>query len=168
MIIIEGLDATGKSTLCEAIHKETNWPVQVSEGPEKHPGEIIDRCLRYMLLPHHTIFDRHPIISQSIYGPLSGKSTIPPGILQELKRRDPLIIEASSSNKFEHTIKAHDTPEHLDLIIKKREQIKLSYKEFLGEHFPRRLIYRLQFLETITQAAIAYAKRSEEKCQTQT
>ena len=66
MIIVEGIDASGKSTLVDYLAKHLHMPVQRSEGPPKAPGEMNERLARYSHLPQ-TIFDRHPVISQTIY-----------------------------------------------------------------------------------------------------
>lgn len=162
MIIIEGLDATGKSTLAAAIHNLTGWPIQTSEGPEKKPGEIIDRCHRYLKLPDFTIFDRHPIISQSIYGPVAQKTLIPPYLVNELKMRNPLLIEASPENMMHHVPKEYDSPAHIEMIEQKRSVLAHLYAQFFRHHFPSRLVYKLEFLESIANAALSFTKRRTE------
>lgn len=72
MIIFEGLDATGKSTLAKYVAQRVHelrlmyLAVQGSEGPAKSIDEIHDRITRYRGL-RATMFDRHPVISQGIY-----------------------------------------------------------------------------------------------------
>lgn len=166
MIIIDGPDATGKSYLAKAISRATNWPIQPSEGPEKAPGEILARCEKYLRLSDFTIFDRHPIISQSIYGPLARKTAIPPYLLIALKQKDPLIIQAHPENHFPHEEKEHDTPEHLQMIAKQREIIVDHYNQFFILYFPSRLVYRPQFIESIVNSAAAYARRRMENVKT--
>lgn len=159
MLILEGLDATGKSYLAKKLSDHTGWPVHPSEGPEKYPGEAIIRMKLYLALPYKTIFDRHPIISQSIYGPLSNGNSAPPYLLQELKRIRPFIIEASPENKGKHIIKEHDTPQHLKMIKEKREVLKKAYREFLDEHFPTRTVYTFNNTEEVINKSVSYARR---------
>lgn len=161
-IVIEGLDATGKSTLAQRIHILTGWPIQRSEGPEKFPGEIISRGERYLTLPDNTIFDRHPLISQFIYGTLSHKTLPPPYLLQELKRRQPYIIEASEDNLGIHDIKEHDTPEHLQLIQRRTDLLNL-YQQFFNLHFPIRYTYTFDKMEKAAQAALAHTRRKDDQ-----
>lgn len=160
MIIIEGLDATGKSVLAYHISRLTGWAVQRSEGPEKYPGEITKRIERYLAMSDNTIFDRHPLISQFIYGALSNKTLPPQYLLQELKRRDPYIIQSHPDNRGEHILKQYDTPEHLKL-IKRRQELKHLYEKFFSIHFPLRYTYTFQTAEIAAKAAAAYAKRRE-------
>lgn len=160
MIIIEGLDATGKSTLAKQIQDQIGWPIQPSQGPEKYPGEIIKRSEQYLQLPDHTIFDRHPLISQFIYGHLSNKTLPPMYLLQQLKARRPFIIEAHHSNMGEHQLKDHDTPEHLKL-IEQREKLSHLYDQFFLAHFPERVIYTFETMEDTANIAAAYVRRQE-------
>lgn len=163
MIIIEGLDATGKSTLASRIRSLTGWPIQPSEGPEKEPGEIIKRIQHYFSLPDNTIFDRHPIISQYVYGTLAHKTLPPPYLLQELKRRDPFILEARPTNLGDHIVKVHDTKEHLQMILTQREKLADLYRSFFKLHFPLRHVYTFNTMEQAAQVAAAYARRKDDK-----
>jgi hypothetical protein len=159
MIIIEGIDATGKSSLAQKISDHTGWPIKESEGPEKFPGEIITRMKLYLGLPHTTIFDRHPVISQCIYGPLKKQISSPPFLLQELKRVKPLIIQASSINKGAHKVKEYDTPSHINLIESKKEEIIKAYDLFMEIHFPKRILYTFENTYDTIKQAIYYARR---------
>lgn len=163
MIIIEGLDATGKSTLAARISELLGWPIQSSEGPEKYPGEIVRRSEQYLNLPNHTIFDRHPLISQFVYGSLANKTLPPMYLLQELKRRNPYIIEAHPGNHGDHIVKAHDNPEHLDMITKKRNTLHRLYQEFFRLHFPLRYVYTFDRLEETAQSATSYVRRNTDE-----
>lgn len=162
MIIIEGLDATGKSTLAHRIHVLTGAPIQPSQGPEKYPGEIIKRIEHYFTLPDNTIYDRHPLISQFIYGQLSNKTLPPPYLLQELKRRNPYVIEALPQNLGTHQLKEHDTPEHL-AIVAQRDKLQHLYEGFLSFHFPLRHSYTFDTMEEAAQAAASYINRQQEE-----
>src|SRR5678816_3700544 len=67
------MDNSGKSTLVAFLASALKCPIQASEGPPKYEGEMETRLARYAELPHDTIFDRHPIVSQSLYGSMRGK-----------------------------------------------------------------------------------------------
>lgn len=158
-IVIEGLDATGKSFLAERISLVTSWRVQKSEGPEKYPGEIIDRCERYRQMPHNTIFDRYPVISQSVYGKIANKTPIPPHYIELLKVKRPLIIYSSSQNRGTHEIKQHDTEEHLDMVFKNRELLEKEYIRFMNEHFnPGYIFYHWAHIDSIVKYAVGYTR----------
>lgn len=75
-LIIEGPDASGKGTLIEHIQKQ--WPEWLTEdraadsltGPRGYLDDYVDqaeRSMNHRLIPH--LFDRHPLISEPIYGP---------------------------------------------------------------------------------------------------
>lgn len=150
MIILEGLDATGKSTLALALHNKTHWPVVTSEGPEKFPGEIIKRCLRYEQHHPNVIYDRHPIISQSVYSKFSKATPVPPLFIEKLKSKNPIIIYSVASNRGEHIVKPHDTPEHLKMIEEKRLGLEEEYLKLLNQHFPNYVTYKFGEAEDLT------------------
>src|ERR1700759_2893092 len=66
-IIIEGHDNSGKSTLAQKLASYIGLRIQESEGPPKSAEEINARVDGYELL-RDTLFVRHPVISNSIYG----------------------------------------------------------------------------------------------------
>lgn len=156
MIIIEGLDATGKSVLADRISLLTTWPIQKSEGPEQYPGEILDRCDRYRTYPDEYIFDRHPVISQQVYGHFSNKTPIAPHYQVMLQARAPLVIYSSGDNHGEHHVKDYDTPDHIKMITDKRSEMEKMYLQILRDHFPGFIVYRWQFMNTIVDAAMRH------------
>lgn len=93
-VVFEGCDAAGKSTLIAAVNSALGhrFFVQPSEGPPKFPGEMVQRVERY--LSHSgVIFDRHPCVSQPIYGMLRGAhDPIPQPMIDAFYARAPLFI----------------------------------------------------------------------------
>lgn len=71
IIVIEGIDNSGKSTLARELSSAINWKIQSSEGPPQYPGELDIRLAKYQHRDQ-TIFDRHPVVSQTIYGTMRG------------------------------------------------------------------------------------------------
>jgi predicted HAD superfamily Cof-like phosphohydrolase len=65
-IIIEGMDATGKSTLAQSIAHHLNLHIKESEGPPSSPHELAHRIERYSQMVD-TLFVRHPCVSHNIY-----------------------------------------------------------------------------------------------------
>lgn len=79
MIIIEGADGAGKSTLVEAfrLHSPRYFWALRSSGPPKDETKVLDALLWFAKRPSEfdLVFDRHPAISEFIYGPiLRGKN----------------------------------------------------------------------------------------------
>jgi hypothetical protein len=149
MIIIEGLDATGKSTLADSLSEKLHWPIISSEGPEKYPGEIIKRCYKYSRFHPNVIYDRHPIISQSVYSKFSKTTRLPPNFISYLREQKPIIIYSSAENKGAHVVKRYDTKEHLAMIAEKRLGLEEEYLKLLDEHFPYYMVYKFGDLDYI-------------------
>jgi len=67
MIIIEGMDNSGKSTLAQYLAQEFDLPLMRSP---KNRTNIIVNTLELLVLNPHAIMDRFTIISEKIYGPI--------------------------------------------------------------------------------------------------
>lgn len=146
-IILEGVDASGKSTLAKALLAElpgySHYP---GEGPEKYEGEILERLKRYSA-EHNplAIYDRHPIVSHPIYSRTNLWMTdIPKSTRDEFYARpDILLIYCLPT---EDGLAAHverdgvDTAEHLAMIKKEYPRILNDYNEWAFRR--AHLIYR--------------------------
>jgi hypothetical protein len=142
IIIIEGPDASGKSTLAEYLASALDFKIQPSEGRPKYSGEFRERLTRYSQMDD-VIFDRHPVISQVVYGRARASTEdMPTGEdIRDLYAKNPFIIYARASDLTHHKVKAHDTPDHLDTIKVKSAFILDSYDSWavLKAHY----IYRI-------------------------
>lgn len=132
MIVVEGVDAAGKSTLIKALMSVLpGYRLQESEGPPKQPGEMNDRVRRYLYERHPimTIYDRHPCVSQIIYGRMRTHfDPISPHLLAEFYTQKPLFIYCDGTGMSNHQINpATDTPEHI-------EALKQNYGSLLNEY----------------------------------
>lgn len=131
-IIIEGPDNSGKSTLVKTIASRTGMTIQAGEGPEKYPGEIVERTRRYLKLQGR-LFDRHPAISQNIYGRFrEGATMIPDELLQEFYSQGNLIIFCSSVDVGAHELKDYDTPTHVKMVEDNKQAIEEAYRFWAG------------------------------------
>lgn len=98
MIIIEGMDNSGKSTLAEFIGSRTRVPVEHSPSELVRSGRYEEWLywIEWSLLGErgHYVFDRHPILSEPVYGPVCrGRNLLETtSYLIELKERDPFIL----------------------------------------------------------------------------
>lgn len=145
MIVVEGVDNSGKSTLVDYIVGITHWPVQRSEGPPKYPGEQNERVRRYMGLPRNIIFDRHPCVSQVIYGGMrSHHDVIDPNLIEEFYSLRPLFIYC---DPLERGMAAHvfnpetDTPQHLAEVERNYSHLLGHYRRWAWTH--ANIVYRI-------------------------
>jgi len=70
MIIIEGMDNSGKTKLAESLSYKFNLEVMKRSGPPKNREAFILDTLELLTLDPEVIYDRHPIISEGVYGPV--------------------------------------------------------------------------------------------------
>lgn len=146
MIILEGPDGTGKTTLAERLAKEFNRRVQHSGGPPKDQSDIFARQERAMQFALHNapvVMDRVPAISERIYGPIiRGKdpfqgSDYLPKLMQAMPL--PLIycrppLEVIRENMAAtHSKKEHETEEHFAGVMKRWETVIEAYDELIDE-----------------------------------
>lgn len=141
LIIIEGVDASGKSTLASALSDALGMSIVPSEGPPRHPGEINERLARYAQYDN-VIFDRHPVISQPIYGQLRQPAERINSLFEcQLYDVQPIFIycEVSGNNKqldfFDrHTRKTYDTDDHMQQVDHNYHLLLASYRSWAMHH----------------------------------
>jgi len=145
MIIIEGPDASGKSTLARYIAHALDLDVQSSEGPPRYPGDIVDRIARYDQLTPTPIFDRHPVVSEEVYAyALRRPSELTPAIMQQFYKSRPIFIYCdplTSERPPTHVVKDHDDPTHLYALHENYERLVNAYRSWAFSH--AHLIYRV-------------------------
>ncbi len=133
-IIFEGPDGAGKSYTAEYISINTKIPVYHAGGPPATPEEAVFRAGK-MLQLENQIFDRFPIISEQIYGPLLRGSN--PFTIDDLKRLPHLVIYCRPSDEtlkeVELITKSHKKTDHVQAVKSKYQQIIEKY-DGLMEH----------------------------------
>lgn len=95
MVILEGPDGGGKSTLAKTLAELLDMKHIESEGPEKYPGEINERINRYNADyggRHDVIFDRHPCVSQLAYCIVHSQGIPNPQLISQFYKSNPLLI----------------------------------------------------------------------------
>lgn len=135
-IILEGPDNSGKSTLAEVIARVLNWSIVASEGPTRTPQEFNDRATRFLSLDR-TIFDRHCIVSEYIYGTMRGHIMTDPALERMFYAASHVIIYCrplGAPSLEGHVAKPHDLPDHLALIAAKQSQIHQLYDQWALDH----------------------------------
>ena len=136
MIIVEGPDNAGKSTLVNWLEKQTGVTPVRGQGPEKYPGEMEERIASY---PTSGLLDRHPAISNAIYDIARGKSDRRALLLTRVPRQA-FYVYCRPPNARVHSLETHnerpgiDTPPQLELIRKKHIDIVRLYDRFYFDH----------------------------------
>lgn len=130
MLVIEGPDCSGKSTLADYLGKALAVPVQHSEGPARSFTDMANRLTHYNSLPPETIFDRHPCISDPIYSSAMQRPlTVTAEQVVEFYKRKPLMIYCHPPlQAYKHITKEHDTPEHLRGVVENHRRIVATYR----------------------------------------
>jgi hypothetical protein len=134
MIVVEGVDNSGKSTLVRSLSSMLpTFQIQVSEGPPKFAGEMDQRVGKYMGYPKNIIFDRHPCVSQPIYGQMrSHKDDIAPELIKSFYEMKPLFIYCDPLGRglTTHVVKDDETPEHIAAVQSEYIRLLASYREW--------------------------------------
>lgn len=157
MIVIEGMDNSGKSTLARAMADYMSLAVQESEGPPRSPKEINERVDKYARMGDTHLFVRHPCISDPIYasGREGGQTWITPDRIRLFYNFKAILIYCDAGDRgFDgHEVKDHDTPEHMAMILEKRHQLLQLYRLWAAEHahFVYRIGDDMERLSTIVQ-----------------
>ena len=74
-IIVEGMDNTGKSTLCRSLAERFYLPIIDRQG-RPNPEVLMQQINSFVLLDPPAIFDRHPLISERVYSEVLGRDDI--------------------------------------------------------------------------------------------
>jgi thymidylate kinase len=126
-IVLEGIDNSGKSTLANLLSARLERVVVHSGGPEKYEGEFRSRVLSFLECKA-VIFDRHPCVSERIYGPIRERTLLTPDLEGLFYSTNPLIVYCRPFNRLQgHIVKERDTVQHL-------EQVKQNYDEILNRY----------------------------------
>lgn len=140
MIVVEGVDNSGKSTLIRALRVVLpDWHVQGSEGPPKHQGEMDERVRRYLdTQPHTMIYDRHPCVSQPIYGMMRTHiDPIDPHLINIFYGLGPFFIYCDGGERgMKHHIfnPETDTPEHLEAVQENYNRLLDAYRQWAAKY----------------------------------
>ncbi len=143
MIVVEGMDNSGKSTLAAAMAEYMDLVVQESEGPPLSNEEINERVDRYARMEGR-LFVRHPVISNAIYGQVREEGDpITIGRRMIFYDAKPVLIycDAGDRGLESHVTKAHDTEKHLADIEANYSKLLSLYRQWAGEY--AHFVYRI-------------------------
>lgn len=142
MIIIEGPDNAGKSTLASYIAHELGLEVYHAGGPPASKKEIFGRA-EFILNNHDKfIFDRTPMISEPVYCILRGGDNFfacqeADELYARLKALKPIIIycrppDSVLMDMSNHQVKEHDSKEHVERVMANAERLMQRYDLVMG------------------------------------
>lgn len=143
-IILEGPDNSGKSTLAEHLGTFMGLEVVKSEGREKWPGEVNDRIRRYNSQYNKVIYDRHPVVSQTLYNLIKTNTPVDEELLQQFYQEKNILVYCRPliERKMEgHVAKDYDEPEYLATIEEKYGPLVKLYDEWALSH--AHFLYRI-------------------------
>lgn len=141
-VILEGPDGGGKSTLAAYLGGALDLRVQQGSGPPKNHQEIEDRLASYLAMDN-LIFDRHPAVSQCIYGTLRGETMTASfdRMVEQLYGQKPLFVYCRATDASRHVVKAGEDPAHIDVINRRYTTLVELYDRWALQH--AQLIYRI-------------------------
>ncbi len=141
-IIFEGPDSSGKSTLSSRVMAtfggQHTLTFQPGQGPPKSPEEMISR-IQWFLSVDNCIFDRHPCVSQPIYGSLRNDPKLPRDLLDEFYDQPNIFIYCRTSSLQGHEVKSYEKRAHVESVRENFGQLVELYDIWATEHRP--LIY---------------------------
>ena len=144
MIVIEGMDNSGKSTLAQEMAAYMGLLIQESEGPPRSAEEINARVDRYETMGNTHLFVRHPVISNAIYGQVREEGD-PVTIGRRLAFYDtkPILIycDPGSRGLGSHIRKEHDTDKHMSDVENNYAKLLYLYRQWAAEY--AHFIYRI-------------------------
>lgn len=146
MIVLEGPDGGGKSTLAQRLSENLEMKIVPSEGPEKYDGEIDERIMRYHMEyagRHNILFDRHPCVSQMAYSLVHQQSKPNEQLVNRFYQSRPLLIycRPDPSNVRHEATGEWDTKEYLAKVDKNYGKLMQWYDVWASWH--ANYIYRI-------------------------
>lgn len=141
-IVLEGPDGSGKSTLAGELARLMNLPIVLGKGPPRGPGEINERIALY-IKQGRVIFDRHPAVSQMMYGSLRNDSEMPdPSLIKLFYATKPMFVYCRTTDGVkDHIVKPHEDPAHIEMLTENYDKLVRMYDEWALK--AARFIYRI-------------------------
>ncbi len=135
MIVVEGFDCSGKSTLVDKLQRWTGFAAKHSGGPPRdlnHTRRCLARCAGRMTQP--VIQDRVTHLSEGVYGMMHrpGMAALAISRLEDLRLARLLVYCRPSTATIldrlaHHRLKGDDTPEHVEFVTRHAETLICLY-----------------------------------------
>lgn len=172
MIIITGMDNSGKTTLAKKISEATGSPVVHSAGPDMSQDEkriwTLDYLAKEMSNPSRIIYDRFMPLEELVYGPiLRGKSdfSVSDVIMEDLKSVRPVIVYTRPSREF---ILKDNGREQMEGVKDHGSQLLAMWDElffYLMTHGWTVVVYNFEMGEFNLEAFMNMVKANDESCE---
>lgn len=134
-IVFEGPDHAGKSTLAKTVSDALRMPLQISSGVPKSYPEICERTQHYIDNLNGYVIDRHPCVSQVIYGELRNDPPLPQHMVDAFYAQKPFLIYCCANvDLSKHVPSVGDTPEHLAALETGFQLVVRAYEAWAFEH----------------------------------
>lgn len=175
MIIIEGPDNAGKSTLATQLSLALGIPIHHSGGPAQNEDEIVNRAEIVFDNNGHKIFDRVPFISDYVYRTVMQDKPSPftdiklvHRYIKRMKKQHPVVIFCWPPKHVMlslegHSKSEHETQEHFDRVKAHQHDIVNLYEELFKDIPHYKYNYMASALEdqfaTILMACVNKIKR---------
>ena len=148
IVVVEGPDNSGKSTLVSHLASKLGVHYVPGEGPAISEQEINKRVERYHGMDN-VVFDRHPCVSQAIYNNFRKDGfKVDFDLTIEFYRRNPLIIYCRGQDTLQgHRVKEHDRRtdaegvSHENLVKRHHTEICMLYDNWALNH--AHVMYRI-------------------------
>lgn len=146
MLIIEGPDNAGKTTLANYLSQELGIPIHHFGAPPENFTQLLSRVIFCMNNKDHFIYDRIPLVSEHVYSILRNRNLIHELYnngeqhYKDLRETNPILIYCRPPVKKMlegHKGKEHDTQEHLDFVRDNAQKLIDRYDQLMDdEHMP--------------------------------
>lgn len=169
MIIIEGPDNSGKSTLAERLSQELKIPVIHSQRPSGSPSEILEHSFK-QLQPQMAILDRVYAMSEYVYGPICRGATdlgdLHHKALIDLYNRPYLIIYCRPPME---TILKNDGRDQMEGVLDNHQAIVERYDELMMEvsRFTTGKVIQYDWTKVGIMTVVGYAKKHHKEMHSQ-
>lgn len=156
MLIIEGIDGSGKTTLAKQLAKDLNIKRYHFGPPPENFKEFQTRCMKSAMLFHRLIIqDRTPFISELMYGTLRESG---PFINIEKSRfiiqvNTPILIYCRPERHHMHKMKDYDSQEYFNLLCENWWKIRALYDTYMIQ------MHAIRYDYTNTKNALITYKR---------
>lgn len=159
MIIIEGPDNAGKSTLAAYLSTVFKLPIHHPGGPPASKEETEERC-KFALDNHDKfIFDRTPFISEPVYCVLRSEDSYiaeAKELYARFESLQPVVIYCRPPDNYvlnmkSHGVKDYDSPSHIAALMSKQKVLLTIYDNLMKALPNIRYDYTSDGIYTLTE-----------------